>query len=152
MSKSVNTAILLGNLGRDPIASATQTGKMLCKFSIATSYGVGAARKTDWHNIVAFDDLANTCALNLKKGMEVYVEGRISYNKWVDKQGVKRESTSIMANKVEYFDTKQEKVTVESRPAVRTVSNAQPTPAKPETIPHWQPPSEEQMFMDDLPF
>ena len=152
MSKSVNTAILLGNLGRDPIASATQTGKMLCKFSIATSYGVGAARKTDWHNIVTFDDLANTCAMNLKKGMEVYVEGRISYNKWVDKHGAKRESTSILASKVEYFDSRQEKVTVESRPSIKPDTYAQPAPKTPEKIPHWQPPSEEQMFMDDLPF
>ena len=151
MSKSVNTAILLGRLGRDPVASATQTGKAICKFSIATSHGIGANQKTDWHNIVAFDALAETCAMHLKKGMEVYLEGRISYNKWVDKQGVKRESTSIMAYKVEYFD-KSERVTVESKLSTKPSAYAQQTPAKPETIPHWQPPTEEQLFMDDLPF
>ena len=81
MAYSVNKVILLGNLGRDPEVRYTQSGTAVANFSVATSERRGrgdqAQERTEWHNIVAWDKLAQLCERLLRKGSKVYVEGRL---------------------------------------------------------------------------
>lgn len=102
----VNKVILIGRLGKDPEVRASQAGKSFCTFTLATDTGFGENRKTDWHNIVTFDKQADNCGRFLKKGSLVYVEGRISYDKYQDKDGQQRTSTRILANTVQFLDSK----------------------------------------------
>lgn len=96
----VNKAILIGRLGKEPECRTAQSGKMVCRFSLATDSGYGQSKKTDWHTIVCFDKQAEFCKNYLHKGSLVYIEGRISYGEY-EKDGVKRYTTEIMANTVQ---------------------------------------------------
>ncbi|MBQ1266483.1 MAG: single-stranded DNA-binding protein [Proteobacteria bacterium] len=102
----VNKVILVGRLGKDPEVRASQAGKTFCSFTLATDTGFGENRKTDWHNIVVFDKQADNCGRYLKKGSLVYIEGRISYDKYQDKDGQQRTSTRILANTVQFLESK----------------------------------------------
>jgi single-strand DNA-binding protein len=103
MAKSVNKVILVGRLGRDPELKYTAGGTAYCRFSMATddswtdrSTGERQER-TEWHNIVAWDRLAEICGQYLAKGRLVYIEGNIQSRQWEDKEGVKRTSFDIRA-------------------------------------------------------
>ena len=96
---SVNKVALLGRLGRDPETKETKTGNNMCKFSVATD---GRDGETDWHNVVCFGALAENCGKYLTKGRQVYLEGKLTYNKYV-KDDVKCTSTSIMAFSVTFL-------------------------------------------------
>ena len=91
MSASVNKAILVGNLGKDPEIRYLPSGKAVANFSIATSESwkdktTGEKKeKSEWHNIVIFDKLAEICGQYLKKGSSVYIEGKITTEKYQDK-------------------------------------------------------------------
>jgi single-strand DNA-binding protein len=104
MAKSVNKVILIGNLGKDPEVKYTPTGTAVAKFSLATNerYKDKAGEwqdRTEWHNIVAWQRLAEIAGEYLKKGRSVYVEGRIQTHSWEDKQsGQKKYMTEIIAN------------------------------------------------------
>ena len=113
MAFSVNKVILIGNLGQDPELAYSATGTAYCRFSIATSYSLKDKEKegnwisyTDWHNAVAFGNIAERVSQNLKKGSKVYVEGRLKYDDY-EKDGVKRKSTSIIVNDVVILDKKE---------------------------------------------
>lgn len=103
---SLNKAILIGNLGKDPETRFTPSGKAVCSFSIATSEkwkdkSTGEmVDKVEWHNITTFDKLADICNQHLKKGSSVYIEGRITTEKWQDKEGKDRYTTKIVANEM----------------------------------------------------
>ena len=90
----VNKVILVGRLGKDPECRTAQSGKNVCRFTMATDSGFGASKKTDWHNVVCFDKQADFCKNYLRKGSLIYVEGRISYGEY-EKDGVKRYTTDI---------------------------------------------------------
>jgi len=104
MAKSVNKVILIGNLGKDPEVKYTPSGTAIAKFSLATNerYKDKAGEfqeRTEWHNIVAWQRLAEIAGEYLKKGRSVYVEGRIQTHSWDDKQsGQKKYMTEIVAN------------------------------------------------------
>lgn len=103
---SVNKAIILGHLGKDPESRFLTDGKAVCNFSVATTdkwkdKASGQAKEaTEWHRITAFDKLAEICGSYLKKGSHVYIEGKIITKKWKDKEGVDRYSTEIRADKM----------------------------------------------------
>ena len=103
MAKSVNKVILIGNLGKDPEVKYTPSGVPVAKFSIATneSYkdkGGEWQERTEWHNVVAWQRLAEIVGEYLKKGSKVYVEGRLQTSSWEDKQsGEKKYRTEIIA-------------------------------------------------------
>jgi len=103
MPKSVNKVILIGNLGKDPEVKFTPSGLPVAKFSIATneSYKDKAGEwqeRTEWHNIVAWQRLAEIVGEYLKKGSKVYIEGRLQTSSWEDKQsGEKKYRTEIVA-------------------------------------------------------
>lgn len=103
----VNKAIIVGNLGRDPEMRSTQSGSQVANFSIATSrqYTDSNGQKqeeTEWHRIVAFGRLAEICGQYLRKGKQVYIEGRIQTRSWEDKEtGQKRYTTEIVAEQMQ---------------------------------------------------
>ncbi|MEK7269755.1 MAG: single-stranded DNA-binding protein [Planctomycetota bacterium] len=105
---SVNKAILIGRLGQDPDVRYTPGGQAVANFSIATdeSYtdknGV-KQEKTEWHRIVAWGRTGELAGQYLKKGREVYVEGRIETREWQDKDGNKRQTTEIRANNITFL-------------------------------------------------
>lgn len=102
----MNKAILIGNLGRDP-ETRNANGKVVCEFSLATSEG---RDETTWHRIVAWDKTAELCTKYLSKGSRVAVEGRINVRDWTDKEGNKRQTTEIVAHRVEFlFDKREER-------------------------------------------
>jgi len=104
MAKSVNKVILIGNLGKDPEVKYTPSGTAMAKFSLATNerYKDKAGEfqeRTEWHNIVAWQRLAEIAGEYLKKGRSVYIEGRIQTRSWDDKtSGQKKYMTEIVAN------------------------------------------------------
>lgn len=105
MAKSVNKVILIGNLGKDPEVKFTPSGVPVAKFSLATNenYKDKASgewkERTEWHNIVAWQRLAEIVGEYVKKGSKVYIEGRIQTSSWEDKQsGEKKYRTEIVAN------------------------------------------------------
>ena len=103
MAKSVNKVILVGRLGRDPELKYTSGGTPFCRFSMATddSWTDKASgertERTEWHNIVVWDKLAEICNQYLTKGRQVYIEGSLQTREWDDKEGVKRKTTEIRA-------------------------------------------------------
>src|SRR5262249_39538618 len=103
MAKSVNKVILIGRLGRDPELKYTASGVPFCRFSIATDdvwndKGSGERQeRTEWHNIVAWDRLAEICNQYLTKGKQVYIEGSLQTREWDDQEGNKRKTPKIGA-------------------------------------------------------
>jgi single-strand DNA-binding protein len=99
---SVNKVILIGNLGRDPEVRYTPSGTAVANFSLATTEnwtnreGEKQSR-TEWHRVVAWGRLGETCGEYLSKGSQVYIEGSIQTNDWEDKEGNKRQTTEIRA-------------------------------------------------------
>ncbi len=103
MVGSVNKAILLGNLGRDPEIRSMQSGAKMASFSIATSKRwkdkntQEQKEKTSWHNIVVFGDgLVDIVEKYVKKGSKIYVEGELQTRKWQDKDGNDRYTTEVI--------------------------------------------------------
>ncbi len=112
---SLNRAELIGRLTRDPEMRYTPSGQPVTSFSIATNRyasGPDGDRKeyTDYHNIVCWNigkrNLAETVAQYLRKGSMVYVEGRIQTRSWEGQDGQKRRATEIVANDVQFLDTR----------------------------------------------
>ena len=106
---SVNKVILIGNLGRDPELRYTQNGQAVANFSIATSERFGGRdggepqERTEWHRIVTWGKTAENCAQYLAKGRSVYIEGRLQTRDWEDKDGNKRTTTEISAQRVQFL-------------------------------------------------
>jgi len=103
MAKSINKVILIGRLGKDPELKYTASGTPFCRFSMATDdswtdKGSGERQeRTEWHNIVVWDRLAEICNQYLTKGKMVYIEGSLQTREWDDQEGNKRKTTEIRA-------------------------------------------------------
>ncbi len=110
MAYAVNKVILLGNLGKDPEVRYTQSGKAVTSFSLATSERAGrdGNERTEWHNIVAWDKLAELCGRLVKKGNKVYVEGRLQTREYNDRDGNKRWSTEVVAREMVFLTTERD--------------------------------------------
>ncbi len=106
---SVNKAILIGNLGRDPEIRYIPSGQAVASFSVATTESFTdrngtRQERTDWHNITVWGKQAELCSQYLKKGRQVYIEGRISYQQYEAKDGSgKRYRTEIVAQRVQFL-------------------------------------------------
>ena len=103
MNSLKNRVTLIGNLGQDPETKTTETGKKVTHFTLATKDGYKNAdgqkvSETTWHNIVAWNGLADIAGKYLKKGREVAVEGRIVYRNYEDKKGATKYITEIVLN------------------------------------------------------
>lgn len=110
----VNKVTLIGNLGSDPDIKKTASGQSITLFNLATS-NVWTNREgqrqehTEWHRIVVWGKLAETCAEYLSKGRKAYIEGRLQTRSWEDDKGQKRYTTEIVANQVLFLSGNPEK-------------------------------------------
>lgn len=105
---SLNKAMIIGNLGADPEVRYTQSGTAVGNLRIATNEkwtdkSGQRQERTEWHRVVVFGKTAENCSKYLKKGRQVYVEGRIQTNEWQDKDGNKRYTTEIVASNVTFL-------------------------------------------------
>lgn len=106
MARGVNKVILIGNLGSDPEVRYTPNGNAVANVNLATSESwrdktSGEPQdRTEWHRIVFFNKLAEIVGEYLHKGSKIYVEGSLRTRKWLDKQGVERHTTEVIANEM----------------------------------------------------
>jgi single-strand DNA-binding protein len=113
MSRGINKVILVGNLGQDPEVRYMPSGGAVANISIATSESWKDKQtgqpvdKTEWHRIVFFNRLAEIAGEYLKKGSQVYVEGKLQTRKWQDQAGVDRYSTEVVASELQMLGGRQ---------------------------------------------
>ncbi|MGB2868609.1 MAG: single-stranded DNA-binding protein [Bacteroidota bacterium] len=110
-SRSINKVTLIGNLGKDPELRYTSSGVAVASFTVATNESWkdqdgNVQERTQWHNLVAWRKLAEICGEYLKKGSKVYIEGRLQYRTYDDKNGVKRYVTEIVMDEMLMLDSK----------------------------------------------
>lgn len=111
---SLNKVMLIGNLGQDPEKRVTNTGQSVANFSIATTErwldkSGQRQEKTEWHRVVVWGPQADNCAQYLSKGRPVYVEGRLQTREWNDKDGNKRYTTEVVAQRVQFLGSPGDK-------------------------------------------
>jgi single-strand DNA-binding protein len=140
---SVNKVILVGNVGRDPEIRYLDKDVAVANFTLATTErgytmqnGTQVPEKTEWHNVVAWRGLATLSEKYIKKGTQIYVEGKLQTRSW-EKDGIKRYTTEIVAEEMQLLGRKPE------GPAADTASTVSAPPADIQA----PPPAE-----DDLPF
>ena len=111
---SVNKVTIVGNLGADPELRTTPDGQKVCSLSIATSENWTdksgqKQEKTQWHRVSVWGKMAEVCAQYLAKGRQVYVEGKLNYRQWDDKEtGQKRYATDIVSQTVQFLGSKSD--------------------------------------------
>ena len=109
----INKVILIGNLGRDPEVRHLESGTVIAKFPMATNENYrdksGEWQKiTQWHDIVAWRNLAEKVERDLKKGSLVYVEGKLTHRKYQDKDGIDRYITEVVANVIRSLERREQ--------------------------------------------
>lgn len=153
MAKGVNKVIILGRLGGDPEVKTIASGTAVCNFTVATSETFNNSsgekqEKTEWHRVVAWGKLAEICGKYLRKGSQVYVEGKLQTRNWEDpKSGEKRYSTEILISEMQMLD---------SAPAGDRAPSAYAQQPRPQTTPSptgtLPTAPREPSYLDDLPF
>jgi single-strand DNA-binding protein len=112
MARGVNKVILVGNLGRDPEIKYTASGAAVANITVATSESWNdkqtgeKVEKTEWHRVVAFQRLAEIMGEYLRKGSQIYIEGRLQTRKWQDQSGQDRYTTEIVANDMQMLGSR----------------------------------------------
>ena len=107
MARGVNKVIIVGNLGQDPEVKYMPSGQAVCNISVATTDSWSdktsgeKQEKTEWHRVVFFRRLAEIAGEYLRKGSQVYIEGRLQTRKWQDQSGVEKYTTEIIANEMQ---------------------------------------------------
>ncbi len=157
---SLNKVMLIGNLGRDPEIRYTQAGSAVANFSLATTdrwtdrQGQRQER-TEWHDIVAFDRLADLAQNYLKKGKSVYIEGRLQTRSWEDPQGQKRYRTEVVTTSMQFLDSRPSNEgssqSYSSEPSQSMGSNQESSEATSESE-NSQTGEKEDYIKDDIPF
>ena len=110
---SLNKVILIGNLGRDPEVRYMPNGEAVCNFSIATSESWNdrqtgqRTERTEWHNITLYRRLAEVAGQYLRKGSQVYIEGRIQSRKYIGKDGIERTAYDIIGSEMKMLGSRQ---------------------------------------------
>ena len=105
MSRGLNKVMIIGNLGRDPEMRYTPSGRPVTSFSVAVSRSWNSPdgerhEETEWFNVVAWSNLAETCKQYLTKGQQVYIEGRLQTRRWEDQEGKKHFNTEVVADRM----------------------------------------------------
>jgi single-strand DNA-binding protein len=112
MARGINKVIIVGNLGQDPDTKAMPSGMTVCNLRIATSESwkdkqTGEMKEqTEWHSVAMFGRLAEIAGEYLRKGSQVYIEGRLRTRKWQDKQGNDRYTTEVVANEMQMLGSR----------------------------------------------
>lgn len=151
----INKVILIGNVGKDPEVRETQGGSSVANFSLATSESwkdkeTGEKQeRTEWHRIVVWQNrergLVDIVNQYVKKGMKVYVEGKIQTRKWTDKEGIERYSTEIVANSIQMLTFADDK-------AERAAPAKAAPKGRPEKTAAAAAAADKEEFDDDIPF
>lgn len=159
---SVNKVILLGNVGKDPDVRHLESGVSMASFSLATSErNRDKGEITEWHNIVAWRQQADFAANYIRKGAQIYVEGRIRTRSWDDPSGAKRYVTEIQADTIQLLGRREGAAPVAASPAAPAAAPVHaPAPAAPAqfaqapaaTTPIITPEQLGEDGSDDLPF
>ena len=106
----MNRVLLTGRLTRDPELRSTSSGKHVTSFSIATNEYLGNGKeRSEYHNVVTWDKLAETCGRYLGKGQQVAIEGRLQTRTWDDDKGLRHWKTEIVASSVEMLSGRKKK-------------------------------------------
>ena len=142
---SVNKVILVGHVGKDPEVRHLDKGVAVAKFSLATTenYTANTGEKvstTEWHNIVAWRGLAEVSEKYVKKGTQLYIEGRIKTRNWDDKEGVKHYITEIFADTMQLLGKREGQPEMATQPQHAEIAQSV-------SEPDFSQPEE-----DDLPF
>lgn len=112
MARGINKVILVGNLGRDPEVKYTANGAAITNITVATSESWNDRQtgerqeKTEWHRVVFFRRLAEIAGEYLRKGSQVYIEGKLQTRKWQDQNGQDRYTTEIVANEMQMLGSR----------------------------------------------
>jgi len=135
---SVNKVMLLGNLGRDPEVRQTTRGTAVANFTMATTTmwndAAGERRsRTEWHRVVVWAKQAEIAGEYLKKGSQVHVEGSLQTREWTDRDGNKRYTTEVRAQRIQMLGKPKEQPTDE--PPVSEEPSADQEPEEPDDIP-----------------
>jgi single-strand DNA-binding protein len=136
----LNKIMLIGNLGKDPELNVTQEGTPVTKFTLAvnrnTKTSTGERKEeTEWFNIVAWRQLAETCERYLHKGSKVYIEGRLQTRKYTDRNGVERTAIDVIASDMEMLTPKAASASSEGYSAGSTEDRDPFLPDYPDDIP-----------------
>jgi single-strand DNA-binding protein len=155
---SVNKAILVGNVGKDPEVRYLEKDVAVASFTLATTErgytmqnGTQVPDRTEWHNIVAWRGLATLAEKYIRKGRQLYIEGKIQTRSW-EKDGVKRYTTEILADNIQFLGTRPESIEpLSTQPTTAPHGTQQPAPFQ-SAAP--QPAATEPLgdSADDLPF
>ena len=152
MARGINKVILVGNLGVDPETRYTASGSAITNIRVATSeswrdkQSGEKVEKTEWHRIVFFNRLAEIAGEYLRKGSQVYIEGKLQTRKWQDQSGQDRYTTEIVANEMQMLGGRGEGGgQAQANPGFRKPAESQPAQAQ-------QPKVEEDFQDDDIPF
>ncbi len=163
MARGINKVILVGNLGNDPETRYSPSGTAVTNISVATTDSwkdrqTGEKNeKTEWHRVVFFNRLAEIAGEYLKKGSQVYIEGRLQTRKWQDQNGQDRYTTEIVANEMQmlggrgggtadFGSDRAAPRTAPKEPAAAAQQQAAPAAAQPAPAPAGDE------FDDDIPF
>lgn len=125
----VNKVILLGNLGKDPEVRYLEGGTAVANFTLATSETykdrTSGERKsiTEWHNVVVWRGLAEIAEKYLKKGSQIYIEGKLRSRQWQDKDGQNRYTTEIVADTMQMVGKRDDNASNESTPSSPDIEN-----------------------------
>ena len=156
MARGVNKAIIVGTLGKDPDVKYTASGSAVVNVSVATNESwkdknTGEnVEKTEWHRIVVFGKLAEICAQYLKKGSQVYFEGKIQTRKWQDQGGQDRYTTEIVANEMQMLGGRPDASGGTASFNKPQQQQQQSAPAPAQTSQFDAPPADDGF--DDIPF
>lgn len=108
---SLNKVMLIGRLGRDPELKYSQSGQAVCTMSVATDESYtkdgNKVEQTEWHRVVVFARQAENVANYLKKGSQAFIDGKLQTRQWQDKDGQTRYTTEVVAQRVQFLDSRQ---------------------------------------------
>ncbi len=154
----INKVTLVGNLGRDPELRRLESGAAVAQFSIATTENYKDRNgewqsSTEWHDIVLWRNLAERAESQLKKGMLIYLEGKLSTRKWEDKDGNPRKTTEVVGSYLRILNRREEQAGGGYQPSPQS-SAAQPNPSTSPTGGSQESaaPTKSEAGNDDLPF
>lgn len=166
----LNKVTLIGHLGADPDVRYMPTGGAVTNVNIATTFRwkdkQSGERKenTEWHRVVFFNRLAEIAGEYLRKGSQVYIEGRLQTRKWQDKDGVDRYTTEIIASEMQMLGSRSggtaplgnapaaSAPAQSNTPASSQPRSPAPTQSQPKSMPDAPPPAAYEDFDDDIPF
>jgi len=153
----LNKASIIGNLGNDPDMRYTQSDTAVCNISVATTErwknkDGERVEETEWHRVVAFGKLAEIMGEYLRKGSQVYIEGKIKTEKYTDKEGIERYSTKIYANEMKMLggrgdSQRDDRTHREERAPTRSTGSSRSGGGA-----RRAPPPKDDFHDDDIPF